>query len=1178
MNYQRINVITGWAVWLAATIVYLMTIEPTSAFWDCGEFIASAYKLEVGHPPGAPLFMLLGRLFAMGVSPENAALSINFLSALASSFTILFLFWSITHFAKKVADQSGDITKGAVLAIMGSGVVGALAYAFSDSFWFSAIEGEVYALSSLFTAVVFWAILKWENETESKNQARWIIFIAYMMGLSIGVHLLNLLAIPAIVFIYYFKKFKFSWRGFLLAGTIGVAILGFVQYGIIQGFIKLAASFELFFINTMGMPFNTGVILYAVLVIGLIAYGLYYSKKKNWFAVNTAVLSFMVILIGYSTFATIVVRSYANPPMDENNPENIFALLAYLNREQYGNRPLLHGEYFMTPTDLSQANTDGPAVWMKSFSVKEERNGKTNRKASFRTRFEADKMAAENPGQKLLVVEEYIETGEKKASVPNYREEYCGYFPRMYSSQADHVQEYKVWSNYKDYMTPKGREKLEKMEAKRAKYENDLYSLNYYMNNSESAEIRAKATEEFDRTLVNLDVLYKNLKPTAGEDLSYFASYQLGWMYWRYFMWNYAGRQNDNQGHGDIADGNWLSGVDWVDQERLGNRSQLSETALGNKALNKFLFLPLLLGLIGIFFQLLRAPKDLTVVGLLFFMTGIAIVIYLNQYPNQPRERDYAYAGSFYAFAIWIGLAVYAIYHAAMHMNWRETGILVGSAVGLSAVLYLLETVAGSDHSFSYAMFWMSALASGAFLLAKAARIGGLPDLAVAALSFLMCLSAPGIMAMEGYDDHNRAKRKTAVDFAKNYLDTLAQDAIIFTNGDNDTFPLWYAQEVEGYRTDVRVVNLSLLNTDWYIDQMKRKAYESNPVPFSINEVKYRQGTRDVVIMDQLEDAEAYMDLRAAMEVALDDSQLRTVGDARTYSFFPANRFSLPVDSAKVLANGTVRPQDAALIADTILFEVNRSYILKSNLMVLDLLMTNNWERPVYFAVTTGEDTYMGLSDYFQLEGLAYRLVPVKQKKSKNPNILGGIATDIMYNNVMNEFRWGNMDMTEGAGIYLDENNRRMVTNFRLQMSNLAETLILEEKDSLAIAVLDKAIAVMPEKNAPYDRVLLPMIENYYKAGQPEKATKLSERLFELMESELNYFNSLEPKHAMNVLEPMSIHVQVCGNLEQFARFYDGGSEHATSLTERFDRMLQDFEEKNQEIEGQGRRRNKAQF
>jgi len=1178
MNFQRINIITGWAVWLVTTIVFLITIEPTSAFWDCGEFIASAYKLEVGHPPGAPLFMLLGRLFAMGVSPENAALAINVLSALASSFTILFLFWSITHFAKKAADQAGEVTKGGMVAIMGSGLVGGLAYAFSDSFWFSAIEGEVYALSSLFTAVVFWAILKWESETEEKNQSRWIVFIAYMMGLSIGVHLLNLLAIPAIVFIYYFKKFKFSWKGFVLAGVIGIAILGFVQYGIIQGFVKLAASFELFFVNSLGMPFNTGVVIYAVLVISLIALGLRFSKKKNWFALNTAVLSFMVILIGYSTFATIVVRSYANPPMDENNPENIFALLAYLNREQYGNRPLLFGEYFMTPTNLEKPYNDGADVRMKSYSVKEEKNGKMNLKASYRTRFEADKMASENADKKFFVVEEYIETGEKKGSIPNYREEFCGVFPRMYSSQADHVQEYKIWSNYKDYMTPKGREKLENLEAKRAKYENDLYSLNYYMNSSESQDIREKASEEFDRTLVNLDVLYKNLTPTAGEDLSYFASYQLGWMYWRYFMWNYAGKQNDNQGHGDIADGNWLSGVDWVDQERLGNRSQLSETALSNKALNKFFFIPLLLGLIGIFFQLLKTPKDLTVVGLLFIMTGIAIVVYLNQYPNQPRERDYAYAGSFYAYAIWIGLAVYALYSAAMRMTWRETGILAGSAFGMSTLLYVMETVSDSDHSFSFAMYWMSALAVGAFVVTKACRSRGLPDVVVGALALLICLPAPGILLMEGYDDHNRAKRKTAVDFAKNYLDTLAPDAIIFTNGDNDTFPLWYAQEVENYRTDVRVVNLSLLNTDWYIDQMKRKAYESSPVPFSINEVKYRQGTRDVVIMDEAEDKTAFIDLKTALSVALDDSQTRTIGDNKKYSYFPGRNFSLPIDTNLVLANGTVRPQDAALISDTMRFSVNRSYILKSNLMVLDLLATNNWERPIYFAVTTGEDAYMGLSDYFQLEGLAYRLVPVKQVKSKNPNILGGIATDIMYDNVMNDFQWGNMDMTEGRGIYLDENNRRMVTNFRLQMSNLAETLIFEKKDSLAIAVLDKAIAMMPEKNAPYDRVLLPMIENYYKAGQIEKATKLSERLFELMESEMNYFNSLEPQHAITVLEPFSIHVQVCGNLDQFAKFYDGGSEYATSTEERFDKMLKEFEEKNAEIESGGRRRNKAAF
>jgi hypothetical protein len=1176
MNYQRTNILTGWAVWLVATIVYLLTIEPTASFWDCGEFIASAYKLEVGHPPGAPLFMLLGRLFAI-MAPGYAALSINVLSALASSFTILFLFWSITHFAKKLADKAGPMTKGSLIAVMGSGIVGGLAYTFSDSFWFSAVEGEVYALSSLFTAVVFWAILKWESEPETKNEARWIIFIAYMMGLSIGVHLLNLLAIPAMAFVYYFKKHEFSWKGFIITGAVGVGILGFVQYGIVQGFIKMAASFELFFINQLSLPFNFGLVTYALLIVGIIAGGLWYAHKKHWVGLHTIVLSFMVILIGYSTFAMIVIRSYANPPMDENNPEHVFAMLAYLNREQYGNRPLLFGEYFTTPTDLQKPYTDGPKVWMKSYSVKEEKNGKINRIASFRNRFQADKMVSESADRKFFIKEEYIETGEKKASVPNYRPEYSGVFPRMYSSQADHVQEYKIWSDYQGYVSnPRNREKIENMEANRSKYENDLYTFNYFMNDpGTDADTRKMARERFDKTLSLLESVYKAQKPTYGEDFRYFTSYQMGWMYFRYFMWNYAGKQNDNQGHGDILNGNWLSGVDWVDQERLGNRSQLSETALSNKAYNRFYFLPLLLGVIGIFLQLLKAPKDLTVTGLLFLMTGVAIVIYLNQYPNQPRERDYAYAGSFYAFAIWIGLGVYALYHAFKSFVWKDFLMMAGGIFATGSVLYLIEAATSGDHGFSYAIFFMGVLTAGAFAVMTALK--GQHEVVGASLAFLICLPAPVVMAYDGWDDHSRAKRRTAVDFAKNYLDTLAPNAIIFTNGDNDTFPLWYAQEVEDYRTDVRVVNLSLLNTDWYIDQMKRKAYESNPVPFAIDEVKYRQGTRDVVILDAAEDPGFYMNLHEAMAFVVDDKNKRAIGDNKEYSYFPSRNFALPVDTAAVLAMGIIRPEDRGRLQDTMRFSVNRSYILKSNLMVLDLLATNNWERPVYFAVTTGADAYMGLSDFFQLEGLAYRLLPVKQKKSKNPNILGGIASEIMYDNVMNKFQWGNMDYTEGRGIYLDENNRRMVTNFRLQMSNLAETLISEKKDSLAIAVLDKAIAMMPEKNAPYDRVLLPMIENYYKAGETEKAAALSDRLFELMESEIAYFSSLEPKHALAVAEEFAINVQVCGNLEQFGRYYDAGSEHTAQMKERFEQVVKDFEDQEEEI-NQILRRTRGRF
>lgn len=1175
MSYNRINIITGWGVFAIATVVYLFTIEPTSSFWDCGEFIASAFKLEVGHPPGAPLFMLIARIFAMIGGAENAALAVNIMSALCSSFTILFLFWSITHLAKKLAakDLKADLGRGETVAVMACGVVGGLAYTFSDSFWFSAVEGEVYAMSSLFTAVVFWAILKWETNAGERNELRWIVLIAYLMGLSIGVHLLNLLAIPAIAFVYYFKRYEVTRKGLIITGIVAVLALGFIQSIIIPSTVRAAAWFELLFVNRMGFGFNTGVIVYAVLLISAITFLLWYSRRKSYYALNTIVVSVMMILIGYSTFAMIVIRSSANPPMDENNPQDLFALLAYLNREQYGDRPLLFGHFFSTPTDMRANYKDGPNVYVKSYSVKKSEKGKEQLVKSYKTPYEAEEYAA-NLGDGHFVVQEYIETGEKKGSVPNYIQEYSGVFPRMYSAQEDHIEQYKSWSNYKEWNTPKGRDMVERLEAKKDELEGKLQQYAYFAENHEDAEIRAKALEEFERTEKNMKSIYEKLTPSMGENITFFFRYQIGWMYWRYFMWNYAGRQNDAQGHGNIEEGNWLSGVDFVDEQRLGNRERLPESQLNNRAYNRFYFLPLLLGVIGLIFQLLKAPKDFTVLALLFLLTGLAIVVYLNQYPLQPRERDYAYSGSFYAFSLWIGLGVYALYYAATRLIMKELGKVALISFGSSAVLFLFELMAGDDHSFSLAVFYMAAVSALAMLALVLSRKMLQGDGMKAALAGLLALSVPAIMAAEGWDDHNRARRRTAVDFAKNYLDSLEQNAILFTNGDNDTFPLWYAQEVENYRTDVRIVNMSLLNTDWYIDQMKRKAYESDPVPFSMEEQKYRQGTRDIVLLDNERNKNnEFIDLSLAMSVVLDDSKLQAVGGGKKYNFIPTRKFRLPVDSALVMANGTVRPQDSANVVGALEWEIKRSYILKSNLMVLDLLLNNNWERPIYFAVTTGPDTYMGMESYFQLEGLAYRLVPVKHPKNPNPNVIGGIAADIMYDNVMNDFQWGNMDDTTGSGVYMDENNRRMTTNFRLQFSNLAEQLMKEGQDSLALKILHKSLEVMPEKNVPYDRVMLPTIEGLFEAGDSIAAGKLAERLFSITEDELQYYSTLEPDFAASLFDEYDLKLTVNSRIEQVVRFFMPDSDLAKELGERLDAQLQEFEMKQNEMKSRKRSR-----
>ncbi|MCK5171668.1 MAG: DUF2723 domain-containing protein, partial [Bacteroidales bacterium] len=759
-KFKIVNRVTGWIVFLIAATVYLLTIEPTTSFWDCGEFIATAFKLEVGHPPGAPLFMILARVFSLFAGDvTNVAMMVNAMSGLASAFTILFLFWSITHLAKKMFPNNEELTQGQLIAVIGSGLVGALTYAFSDTFWFSAVEGEVYALSSLFTAVVFWAILKWENIADEKYSNRWLILIAYLMGLSIGVHLLNLLAIPAIVFVYYYKKYPVTRKGVIKALIASVVILGSIMYIIIPGVVKIATWFELMFVNGFGLPFKSGVLFYVILIIGFVVWALYYTNKKKKVLLNTIVLAFTVIMIGYSSFSMIVIRSLADPPMDENNPETIFNLLHYLNREQYGNRPLFKGQYYNAPI----TNSEEPYTYR-------QKDGKYIKSYSLNAKYE-------------------------------YDERFTTIFPRMYSqSNPDHITEYKKWADIKGKKV----------------------TVTGYNGESEIKYV-----------------------PSFGENLKFFFTYQLGHMYWRYFMWNFSGKQNDTQGHGELLNGNWITGINFIDSKLIGPQENLPDHMKNQKSRNTYFMLPFLLGLVGFFFHLRRHFNDFIVVLLLFVLTGIAIVVYLNQYPLQPRERDYAYAGSFYAFSIWIGLGVLGIYN---------------------------------------------------FFHKK------LPAIISAGLATTICLVAvPVVIASETWDDHDRSNRYIARDFASNYLNSCAPNAILFTHGDNDTFPLWYAQEVENIRTDVRVVNLSLLNTHWYIDQMKRKAYDSEPVPFGMTHEEYLNGVRDVVyINDRIND---YVMVDQAIDFVISDDP-RTklqVGQNDWVDYLPTNKFIVPVDSALVI-------------------------------------------------------------------------------------------------------------------------------------------------------------------------------------------------------------------------------------------------------------------------------------
>ena len=1131
MSYQRWNIILGWSTFLIAAIVFISTIEPTTSFWDTGEFIATSYKLEVGHPPGAPFFMLVSRLFMSFVSPEMAPVMANLISALSSAFTVLFLFWSVTHLARKMVGnkEETEISGGQIAAVLASGFIGAMAFTFSDSFWFSAVEGEVYAMSSLLTASVFWAILKWETVADERHSLRWLILIAFIMGISIGVHLLNLLAIPAICFVYYFRRYKPSRKGFLYTILVAILILGVIQAGIIPGLVSWAGKFELFFINSLGLPFNTGVIIYSLLILGLILFGLRWTKLKDKPVFHTIILGVLVIILGYSSFATIAIRSAANPPMDENNPENVFTLLSYLNREQYGDRPLLYGHYWNAPLDAENPKVDGDPVRMKAWLVKNE-TGTTLQ--SYNSRWDAEQRIEKESGKNLHIEQEYIISDPKIKSEYNYDPKFETIFPRMYSSQSNHVQAYKRWSNF------------------------------------EGKPIRTTGNDGQPQ-VIN--------KPTMIENLRFFFTYQVNFMYWRYFMWNFSGRQNDIQGHGNLLEGNWLSGVDFIDEQRLGPQDNLPDSMTSNHAYNRFYMLPFILGIIGLLYQLYRNPKDWFVVFLLFFFTGLAIVIYLNQYPYQPRERDYAYAGSYYAFAMWIGLGTFALFDMAKRIPTDLFKKILGYAGIAFAVIYLFEMIGGNDHFLSYSIGWIAGVglvASGImFLLGKSVK----NDMALAMVAGLLTLPVPILMAADGWDDHDRSGRYTARDFAINYLETTEPNSILFTNGDNDTFPLWYAQEVEGVRTDVRVVNLSLLNTDWYIDQMKRKAYESEPVPFGMEEPKYRQGTRDVVLLDNSRNPKGiYVDVDRAIRFVSNPNNKVRMNYQDEMFYFPTKKFSIPVDKQRVIDLGVVAPEDSAEIVDAVNWTIERSYVLKNHLMVLDLLAHNDWERPIYFAVTTGPDSYLNLQNHFSLEGLAYRLVPIKSPQNQNPNFFGTVNTERMYEVVTEKFKWGGMDSEEE--IYMDDNNLRMTTNLRLQMSNLAEKLVEEEKIEKARDILDLAMEKMPERNVPFDRIMIPMAENYYSIGDDEKANHITERLFEIYSDNLDYYLSLDPQWASQMQQDMRLAFLVNQRLKSLVNELYPQEELKERINSAFGEYEKAYYNKMQEIEQYNRGVTKGSF
>ncbi len=992
---KLINNILGWIVFVIAAVTYLVTMEPTVSWWDCGEFITSAFKLEVGHPPGAPTFMILGRIFTLfAPDPTQAAVMVNSLSALASAGTIMILYWTIVHLARKLFAEE-QLSAGEQMAVWGSGLVGALAFTFTDSFWFSAVEGEVYALSSFFTAVVFWAILKWETVADEKHSNRWLILIAYLVGLSIGVHLLNLLAIPAIGLVYYFKKYEFSWKGVISALIASMGILLGIQYGIIPGLPHIAFMIDRIFVNGFGLPFNSGIIFMFVLMAAAAVWGLRYTRNRRMVVWNTAITIVMVIIIGYSSFGLIVIRASANPPMNQNSPDNAFSLVRYLNREQYGDRPLFYGPYYNAPRI---ANGEPKDQYNKV-------DGKY-------------KMTGSMPGS--LVYDKKMET----------------IFPRMYSSTENHVRAYKDWARVKG--TP----------------------------------VRVRDRGEV-KTL---------MKPTFAENLRFFFSYQLGHMYMRYFMWNFVGRQNDVQGHGEFSNGNWVSGIEAFDKVKVGPRAEMPDFMKNDASRNVYYFLPLLFGLIGLFYQYNKGRKGketFAVTMMLFVLTGIAIVVYLNQNPYQPRERDYAYAGSFYAFAIWIGLAVPALY---------------------SIVSKVLKGTPGA--------------------------------VLVTALSLVL---VPGILASQNWDDHDRSGKYMTRDYAKNYLESCAANAILFTYGDNDTFPLWYVQEVEGVRPDIKIINISYLGMDWYIYQQQFTTNDSPPVPFTFTRDKYYMGRMDAILFQ--ERFKESVELSDAMEfLGSDDVRTKVkVTSGEMIDYLPSKDFHITVDKQKVLETGTVKPENANLIADRVEFSINKSMIGKNEMAVLNMIAANNWERPIYIdhsLLYTGNVHFL---DWLQFEGLAYRFVPIKTQRQ---GIMSGrIDPDILYDNVMNKFVWGNVN---DPNIHMDEYNRKQINimQTRYMFARLAEALIQKGEKEKAVEVIDRMFELFPNEAIPYTYDSFPAVEQYYRAGAADKANEVVRVMAQNSLGILNYYASLPERLAAAIESDQDTEMRNLRNLVVITRNY----------------------------------------
>ena len=1087
-NFNKWNTIIGWFTFGIALLTYTLTVEPTMSFWDCGEYIATAAKLEVGHPPGAPLYQMIGAFFAMFATDDSKiAFMVNMMSVFSSAFTILFMFWSSSIILRKLVSRFSEINKNNEIVILGSSFVGALAYTFSDSFWYNAVEAEVYAMASLLIALLFWLGLRWEQDMDKPRGNKWLLIISLVVGLSFGVHFMALLTIPAIGFLYFFKNYKVvTVKNFIIANIVVVGVLLFIFKLLLPLTMGFFGKTEVFMVNSLGLPFNSGTIFVTVLLIASFYFGLKYTSQKGLVTYNTLILCILFILIGFSTWMMLPIRANANTVINENKPSDAAEVLAYYNREQYGSNPLFYGPQY----------TEG-------FAGLDKNNPYLDKAPNYERDYKTGK---------------YIIVNNYKNAEQNTDDNQKTILPRMWSG--DHIENYMNFTNPPAFrLNPNYpyEEDLAKYGIDASQLSEEDYNKAIAQLKNETEKIINEFRQAYAQKQIDNEGYVKFLKsygdyllvdkPTTVDNLGFMVEYQFGYMYWRYLMWNFVGRQNDVQGKYDYLDGNWLSGISFIDNLHLGSQENLPTDVLNNKGRNVYFFLPFILGLIGLMYHANKDLKSFYVLLALFLFTGIALKIYLNERPFEPRERDYALVGSFYVFAIWIGFGVYALYESAQK--------------------YIAPKIAG-------------------------------PLIIAASL-----LAAPILMAAQNWDDHDRSGKYTALSMAKAYLNSCDPNAILFTIGDNDTFPLWYAQEIEGIRTDVKIVNTSLFMTDWYIDQMKTKTYESDPLPISFTHDQYVGDNLDYVA--HIPKVESRWDIKDFMNFIKNPKSTVGMQNGQTIHFFPTNKIRIPVDKDVIIKNKVVSPKYNDSIVPYIDVDIKGSALYKNRLMMLDIVANNNWKRPIYFSggAFDNED-YIWMKEYLQLEGMVYKLVPIKTvlPKDGGPLEMGQIDSDKMYAKVM-KWDWGNSDSPK---IYHDPETRRNSITYRSNLSRLMNQLILEGKKEKAKNIIELAMNKMPLEYFGYYSLLEPFANGYYKIDEKAKAQQLLEKLIVKYQENLNYYGKLKSSEQNSISTPIIIDIERYRSLLQVMKdnedmeFYNKNKITFNTYIKMFERFGRDKE------------------